>query len=104
MKLPNGDQAVIDPRKVTDYCLSPDHDEGKHKARVFQELLGVTLDNGQRLLDALKEVAGNRMPSSGSSTSTASVMWSILSSPGRWERPSCGRPGSFARVKRSPVS
>jgi hypothetical protein len=60
MKLPNGDQAIIDPRKVTDYCLSPDHDDGKHKARLFQRLLGVTLDHGQLLLDALKEVASNR--------------------------------------------
>lgn len=59
MKLPNGAQALIDPRKVTDYCLSPDHDDGKHKARLFQDLLGLTLDNAQLLLDALKEAAVN---------------------------------------------
>ncbi|HYV38176.1 MAG TPA: hypothetical protein VE988_20995 [Gemmataceae bacterium] len=59
MKLPNGDQATIDPRKVTDYCLDPDHDDGKHKARLFQELLGITLENFQLLLDALKDAAAN---------------------------------------------
>ena len=57
MKLPNGDKAIIDPRKVTDYSLSPEHDDGKHKARLFQELLGISLENAHLLLDALKEVA-----------------------------------------------
>jgi hypothetical protein len=57
MKLPNGDKAIIDPRKVTDYSLSPEHDDGKHKARLFQELLGVSLENAQLLLDGLKEAA-----------------------------------------------
>ncbi len=32
MKLPNGDQAIIDERKLVDYCLNADHEEGKHKA------------------------------------------------------------------------
>jgi hypothetical protein len=57
MKLPNGDQAVIDPRKVTDYCLSPDHDDGKHKARLFHDMLGLTSDDARVLLDALKAAA-----------------------------------------------
>ena len=57
MKLPNGDKAIIDPRKLTDYSLSAAHDDGKHKARLFQELLGISLDNAQLLLDALKEAA-----------------------------------------------
>src|SRR4051812_26318630 len=60
MKLPNGDQAVIDPRKVMDYCLNPDHDDGKHKALLFEVLLGITLDNGQLLLEALADAASNR--------------------------------------------
>jgi hypothetical protein len=57
VKLPNGDQAIIDSRKVTDYSLNPEHDDGKHKARLFQELLGVSLANAQLLLDALEEAA-----------------------------------------------
>jgi hypothetical protein len=57
MKLPNGDRAIIDERKVVDYCLSNEHDDGKHKARLFRELLGITLDNAGLLLDALSEAA-----------------------------------------------
>jgi hypothetical protein len=57
MKLPNGDQALIDPRKVTDYCLSPDHEDGQHKAHVFQSLLGLTLDEADTLLAALRQAA-----------------------------------------------
>src|SRR5437764_14481868 len=57
MKLPNGDKAILDPRKLTDYTLSPEHDDGKHKARLFQELLGVSLENAHLLLAALKEAA-----------------------------------------------
>lgn len=35
MKLPNGDRAVVDIVKLTDYCLSTTHPRGRHKARVF---------------------------------------------------------------------
>lgn len=59
MKLPNGERAIIDSRKVTDYCLSPDHDDGKNKSYVFQEVLGLTLADAQLLLDALRDAAAN---------------------------------------------
>ena len=59
MKLPYGDEAIIDQRKITDYCLSPEHDDGMHKARLFRDLLGLTLDQAALLLDALKEAAIN---------------------------------------------
>ena len=55
MKLPHGDAAIIDQRKITDYCLSPDHDDGKHKARLFQNVLGLTRNHATLLLDALRE-------------------------------------------------
>jgi hypothetical protein len=57
MKLPHGDKAIIDQRKVVDYCLSPYHDDGKHKARLFEDLLGLTRDHAVWLLDALREAA-----------------------------------------------
>jgi uncharacterized protein DUF6883 len=57
VKLPKGRQALIDPRKLADYCLSPDHDDGKHKARLFHELIGLTLENAQLLVDALGQAA-----------------------------------------------
>ena len=57
MQLPNGDRAIIDDRKIVDYCLSEEHDDGKHKAHLFRELLGITLENAELLLDALSEAA-----------------------------------------------
>ena len=57
MKLPYGDKAIIEQRKIMDYSLSPDHDDGKHKARLFRDLLGLTRDHATLLLDALKEAA-----------------------------------------------
>ncbi len=57
MKLPNGGHAIIDPRKITDYCLSPDHDDGQHKARLFQTMVGLTIDDADLLLNALRQAA-----------------------------------------------
>jgi hypothetical protein len=59
MKLPNGDRAIIDTRKVTDYCLSPTHEEGQHKARLFAHVLGIGRDDAQLLLDALQRAAAD---------------------------------------------
>jgi hypothetical protein len=39
--LPNGDRAILDLRKLVDYCLNPAHPRGRHKARVFRESLGI---------------------------------------------------------------
>ncbi len=60
MKLPNGDNAIIDERKLVDYCLSLVHDEGKHKAALFRELLGLGVADAPRLLTALREAAAQR--------------------------------------------
>ncbi len=53
MKLPNADYAVVDIRKLRDYCLNPMHDEGKHKARLFKSALGMTTDNAEELQEIL---------------------------------------------------
>ncbi len=42
MILPNAHFAHIDDEKLVGYCLSPAHEEGKHKARVFASALGIT--------------------------------------------------------------
>jgi hypothetical protein len=41
-QLPRSDHAIFDLRKLEDYCLDPNHPRGRHKARMFRELLGVT--------------------------------------------------------------
>ncbi len=57
MKLPNTDRAIVDRRKIVDYCLNLDRDEGLHKARLFQTLIGVDRDNSDLLIDALRVAA-----------------------------------------------
>jgi hypothetical protein len=44
MFIPNAENAVIDIRKLRDYCLNSKHDDGKHKARLFSSLLGILLE------------------------------------------------------------
>jgi hypothetical protein len=47
MIIPNADNAVVDIRKLRDYCLNSEHDDGKHKARLFSSSLGMTADNAR---------------------------------------------------------
>jgi hypothetical protein len=53
MRIPNAEHAVVDIRKLSDYCLNPRHDEGKHKARLFAAALGMTANDADELRDAL---------------------------------------------------
>ena len=53
MKLPNGEQAVVDVAKLRDYALDPVHEEGKHKARVFASALGLSRNDAEWLRDQL---------------------------------------------------
>jgi hypothetical protein len=43
MRLPNATSAILDIRKITNYCLDGDHPLGRHKARVFRAALGLTI-------------------------------------------------------------
>ena len=56
MKLPNGERADLGT-KLEDYSLNASHRDGRHKARVFAAVLGITLDNRQLLRDALLRAA-----------------------------------------------
>ena len=64
--LPNAERAFIDPAKLGDYCLNPDHEVGQNKARVFQAALGLTMDDAERfeqiLLVAVLTTAAQRLP------------------------------------------
>ena len=55
MTLPNAERAIVDIRKLHDYCLNPLHDEGQHKARLFAATLGMTADDAEGLRDLLLE-------------------------------------------------
>jgi hemerythrin-like domain-containing protein len=47
--LPNYERAVLPIEKLTNYCLNAEHPEGKHKAFVFEKVLGLTLADAQWL-------------------------------------------------------
>jgi hypothetical protein len=55
--LPNGDKAVLDIRKLEDYCLDPTHPRGRHKARVFQHALGLQRSDSVWLRSLLLKAA-----------------------------------------------
>jgi hypothetical protein len=57
MKLPNGESAILDLRKIHDYCLSLVHPRGRHKARVFELVLGMTVEDSLVLAGVLRRVA-----------------------------------------------
>ncbi|WP_017305736.1 DUF6883 domain-containing protein [Spirulina subsalsa] len=56
MLIPNADQAVVDIRKLRDYCLNPEHDDGNHKARLFSSILGIVASDAEELRQILLEV------------------------------------------------
>jgi hypothetical protein len=55
-RLPNPERAHLGD-KLTSYVLNPHHREGKHKARVFQSVLGITLENQEVLRRAILQAA-----------------------------------------------
>jgi hypothetical protein len=59
MKLPNAERAVVDIRKLRDYCLNPQSPKGRDKARVFASVLGLTQDDAEMLTGALLRAAAD---------------------------------------------
>ena len=56
MLIPNAERALVDIRKLRDYCLNPMHPEGKHKARLFAAALGMTAYDAEQLRRELLRV------------------------------------------------
>jgi len=55
MILPNSESAIVDIRKLRDYCLNPDHPVGKHKARVFLDVLDLDQDGAEELKSIIQK-------------------------------------------------
>jgi Domain of unknown function (DUF6883) len=53
MRLPNAERAFVDIAKLRDYSLDSAHPEGKHKARVFAAVLGLSRNEAAWLRDEL---------------------------------------------------
>ncbi len=49
MKLPNAESAFIDLNKLRNYSLNLNHDRGKHKARLFLAILGLSASDAETL-------------------------------------------------------
>lgn len=56
MLIPNAENAVVDIRKLRNYCLNSEHEDGKHKARLFSSILGMTADDAEELRQILLKV------------------------------------------------
>lgn len=65
--LPHAQKAVVDVRKLRDYCLNLGHEDGQHKARLFSSALGMTADDAEDLRQLLLEAARTKEPSLGRS-------------------------------------
>jgi hypothetical protein len=55
--LPNADAAMLEIAKLRDYCLSPEHPRGKHKARLFRAALGIGREHAEELRASLLAAA-----------------------------------------------
>lgn len=51
--LPFVRHAQLDVRKLRDYCLNVDNPRGRHKARVFRSILGITAADAGWLRDQI---------------------------------------------------
>ena len=56
MLISKAENAVVDIRKLRDYCLNLEHDDGKHKARLFASILGMTAENAEELRQIILEI------------------------------------------------
>ena len=56
MRLPKGDRAIVDIRKLQDYCLNSQHPRGRNKARVFAAV-GIRSADAEDLRTALSVAA-----------------------------------------------
>ncbi|WP_434686296.1 DUF6883 domain-containing protein [Pseudanabaena minima] len=56
MLIPYPNNAIVDIRKLRDYCLNLEHDDGKHKARLFSSILGMKAEDAEELRLILLEI------------------------------------------------
>jgi hypothetical protein len=57
VRLPCGEDAVVEIGKLTDYCLNATHPRGRHKARVFPSALRIFQGDAEFLRARLLEAA-----------------------------------------------
>ena len=65
MFLPNGERAIVDIRKLRDYCRNLDNPRGSRKARVFRSAVGMTKSDAPALRQKLLQVAASEQANVG---------------------------------------
>ena len=86
MRLPNAERAQIDPAKVRDYLLAPDHPDGASKARFFAAL-GFARARWPLLRDALLAVAREGEAEPAGPGCMGKSTWCVVSYRGRTAAP-----------------
>ena len=76
MRVPNGDRADLGT-KLEDYILNMAHHEGRHKARMFASVLGLTSGNSGSLRQALLETAATSDEAESRGDSKYGTLYSI---------------------------
>ena len=56
MKIPNAECAIVEIRKLRDYCLNSQHRKEKDKARLFAALLGMSANDAEEFRNVLLDV------------------------------------------------
>ncbi len=74
MKIPHAERAIVEIGKLRDYCLDPEHSDGKHKAHQFYVMLGITADDADALRDILLKGSQNTRRAS----KTTRHLWTTL--------------------------
>lgn len=72
-RLPRADRAVVPREKLEGYLLNPQHEIGRHKARVFASALGIQQRDWQYLGDQLRTAVVDAPASSIRETSWGSL-------------------------------
>jgi hypothetical protein len=72
-RLPRADRAVVAREKLEGYLLNPQHEVGRHKARVFASALGIERRDWQHLGDQLRAAVVDAPVSSTHDTSWGSL-------------------------------
>src|SRR5581483_3644568 len=68
MKIPNGDRAIVEIQKLSEYCLNPQHPRGRNKARVFAAA-GIQQADAEELRAALLAAARDHEAETGAGDS-----------------------------------
>jgi hypothetical protein len=74
--LPNAENAIIELVKLSDYCLNTDHPRGRHKARVFREVFGLSVHDAEWLRQKLLEGIQNQ-PAEKLEVNTYGSLWRV---------------------------